>query len=119
MYIKQGIKYSGTQTYTGDGYEMIATTVDATNTRYDITLVTSARDPLQAKDAMDAALDQLLQYAHSNRLSPAPEKTQLMFCASNTKRLATLGQLACVMGEQQIRPSATIKVLGVLLDMQR
>ena len=32
--------------------------------------------------------------------------------------MATLGQLACAMGEQQIRPAETIKVLGVLLDEQ-
>ncbi|MDP6529024.1 MAG: reverse transcriptase domain-containing protein, partial [Gemmatimonadota bacterium] len=83
----------------------------------DVTLVTSHKDPSQARDQMNEALSQLADYARGNRIAPEPTKTQLMVSAGHAK-LKGLRDLACEMGAQRIKPRQVIKVLGVLLDEQ-
>eukprot|EP00662_Eupelagonemidae_sp_cell21_P037082 gene37082-biopygen74340 len=83
----------------------------------DITLVTSHKDPAQARAQMDTALRQLEEWARRNRIAPEPTKTQVLVSSSHRK-LKELRELACEMGEHNIKPSEVIKVLGVLIDEQ-
>ena len=83
----------------------------------DITLIVSAKDPLHAQQKMNRALAQLAEYAGRNRIAPEPSKTQMLASANHTQ-MDAMRELACEMGEHQIKPSDVIKVLGVLLDEQ-
>eukprot|EP00660_Eupelagonema_oceanica_P019048 gene19048-biopygen43094 len=82
---------------------------------YDITVVVSAGTADEAVGKANSALAQLAAYATANRLAPEPSKTQLLAVGSH-RRLKAAANLACEMGAHKIRPSETIKVLGVLLD---
>eukprot|EP00660_Eupelagonema_oceanica_P019644 gene19644-biopygen39910 len=83
----------------------------------DITVMVSASTADEAVEKANSALAQLAAYATTNRLAPEPSKTQLLAVGSH-RRLNAPGQLVCEMGKHKIRPTETIKVLGVLLDQR-
>eukprot|EP00664_Eupelagonemidae_sp_cell27_P007357 gene7357-2746_t len=60
---------------------------------------------------MNEALSQLSAYARRNRIKPEPTKTQLMLSAPRAK-MKRLREIACAMGEHNIKPKDVIKVLG-------
>eukprot|EP00660_Eupelagonema_oceanica_P019035 gene19035-biopygen8430 len=70
-----------------------------------------------AVSKMDAALAPFHDWATSHRISPEPRKTQLMISAG-PRRLKQIANVECKMAGTSIRPSETIKILGVLLDPQ-
>eukprot|EP00660_Eupelagonema_oceanica_P019759 gene19759-biopygen2698 len=81
----------------------------------EITIVVSAGTAEAAVEKANRALAQLTTYATTNRLAPEPSKTQLLAVGSH-RRLKAVAELGCEMGKHKIRPSETIKVLGVLID---
>src|SRR6218665_296638 len=69
----------------------------------------------QQRHRMELGIEQIAEWMHSNRLRLNPEKTDFLWCATrrrcmhlDTSELSVCGAL--------IRPSTTVRDLGVLLE---
>eukprot|EP00666_Eupelagonemidae_sp_cell4sb_P002548 gene2548-biopygen33462 len=80
----------------------------------DVTLVVTADTMEEACSKMNQSLDEFQKYAVGSRLAAEPSKTQLMVCA--TRKTQRTGVVKCTMGECEIAPKDSMKILGVTID---